>query len=148
MPYTIIRPSALYGERCVSRRVGQVFIENALNGLDIRVAGDGKDRLDFTYIKDLIQGLVKVIENENSFNQIFNITYGSGRTIAEMVDLLRTHFPNVTINMKPRDRLMPKRGTLSIDKARELIGYNPEYPLEKGFVEYIKWYKALFNNHG
>ena len=33
LPYTVIRPSALYGPRCVSRRVGQVFIENALNGL-------------------------------------------------------------------------------------------------------------------
>ena len=31
LPYTIIRPSALYGERCISRRVGQIFIENALN---------------------------------------------------------------------------------------------------------------------
>ena len=32
MPYTIIRPSALYGERCVSRRVGQIFIENSVQG--------------------------------------------------------------------------------------------------------------------
>ena len=35
-PYTIIRPSALYGERCVSRRVGQVFIENALTRIRLR----------------------------------------------------------------------------------------------------------------
>ena len=148
MPYTIIRPSALYGERCVSRRVGQIFIENALNGLDIEVAGDGTDRLDFTYIMDLIQGVVKVIGNKNSFNQIFNITYGSGRSIEEMLDILRAHIPDVKVNMTPRDRLMPKRGTLSIDKARDLIGYNPEYPLEEGFAHYIKWYKNLFNNNG
>jgi len=147
MPYTIIRPSALYGERCVSRRVGQIFIENALNGLDIEVTGDGTDRLDFTYVMDLIQGLVKVIGNKNSFNQIFNITYGSGRSIEEMLDILRAHIPDVKVNMTPRDRLMPKRGTLSIDKARDLIGYNPDYPLEKGFVHYIKWYKNLFNNN-
>mgnify|MGYP000845967368 CR=1 FL=1 len=35
IPYTIVRPSALYGERCVSRRVGQIFIENAIQNLDI-----------------------------------------------------------------------------------------------------------------
>ena len=35
LAYTIVRPSALYGPRCVRRRVGQVFIENALQGLDI-----------------------------------------------------------------------------------------------------------------
>ena len=38
LPYTIVRPSALYGERCVSRRVGQIFIENALSGKDIKIA--------------------------------------------------------------------------------------------------------------
>ncbi len=41
-----------------------------------------------------------------------------------------------------RDRLMPKRGTLSIEKARKLLGYESRYPLEKGFVEYIAWYKS------
>ncbi len=46
LPYTIIRPSALYGERCVSRRVGQIFIENAISGKEIRIVGDGSDRLE------------------------------------------------------------------------------------------------------
>ena len=50
LPYTIIRPSALYGERCVSRRVGQIFIENALNNKKIIIHGDGEEKLDFTYI--------------------------------------------------------------------------------------------------
>ena len=48
LPYTIIRPSALYGPRCVSRRVGQIFIESALEGTTLRVDGDGSERLDFT----------------------------------------------------------------------------------------------------
>ena len=55
--YTIVRPSALYGERCVSRRVGQIFIENALNKKEITVDGDGEEKLDFTYIKDLVDGV-------------------------------------------------------------------------------------------
>ena len=50
LPYTIIRPSALYGERCISRRVGQIFIENAISDKDITIDGDGSDLLDFTYI--------------------------------------------------------------------------------------------------
>ena len=48
LPYTIIRPSALYGERCISRRVGQIFIENAINDHEIKIGGDGEDKLDFT----------------------------------------------------------------------------------------------------
>jgi nucleoside-diphosphate-sugar epimerase len=56
LPFTIIRPSALYGERCVSQRVGQVFIENAIQGRDIVIKGDGTESLDFTYIGDLVDG--------------------------------------------------------------------------------------------
>ncbi len=147
LPYTIIRPSALYGERCVSRRVGQIFIENAAQGLEISINGDGSDRLDFTYIDDMVQGVVKSIANPASRNQVFNITYGEGRSIAQMAMILKEHFPSARINYLPKDKLMPDRGTLSVDKARELIGYQPEYPLEKGFVKYIKWYKDLFHGH-
>ena len=145
LPYTIIRPSALYGPRCVSRRVGQIFIEKAINGNEIRIEGDGSDKLDFTYINDLASGIINVLTNDKSKNQIFNLTFGQSRTINEMAAILLEHLPDIAIEYVARDRLMPKRGTLSIDKAREMIGYNPEYSLEKGFVEYIKWYKDLFN---
>jgi len=143
LPYTIVRPSALYGERCVSRRVGQIFIENAIQGLDISINGDGADRLDFTYIGDLVQGISKVIENDNSKNQTFNLTFGQSRSIAEMADILRDHFPGVKINFLPKDNLMPSRGTLSVLKAKEMIGYEPSFPLEVGFVKNIEWYKSL-----
>ena len=147
LKYTIVRPSALYGERCVSRRVGQVFVENALKGLEIKVSGDGSDRLDFTYISDLVQGVARIIENPNAINQIFNITYGSSRSIAEMADILRHHFPNIQLRTETRDRLMPNRGTLSVEKARRLLGYDPQYPLEKGFPRYIEWYKTMFEKN-
>ena len=55
--YTIIRPSALYGERCISRRVSQIFIENAIQGLPLEINGTGDEKLDFTYIEDLINGI-------------------------------------------------------------------------------------------
>ncbi|MCB9721111.1 MAG: NAD(P)-dependent oxidoreductase [Candidatus Omnitrophica bacterium] len=143
LPYTIIRPSALYGERCVSRRVGQIFIENAIAGKPITVQGDGDDRLDFTYIQDLIAGIRNVIESPNSINETFNLTYGECRSIAQLADIIKEHFPEITVNYVPKDKLTPDRGTLSVEKAKKLIGYNPQYPLERGFVEYINWYKSL-----
>ena len=144
LPYTVIRPSALYGPRCISRRVGQVFIENALRGLDITIHGDGSDRLDFTYIDDLVSGVVNVLENDRSKNEILNLTYGESRSVAQMADILTAHFPEVEIKYLPKDKLTPDRGTLCIDRARKLIGYDPQYPLERGFVEYINWYKAIW----
>lgn len=141
LPYTIVRPSALYGERCVSRRVGQVFIENALKGQDITVDGDGSGRLDFTYIEDLCHGVVQMLTHEAALNQTFNLTYGEGRSVAQMLEILKEHFPDVCVKFVERDRLTPERGTLKVDKARELIGYEPSWPLEKGFPKYIDWYK-------
>jgi nucleoside-diphosphate-sugar epimerase len=143
MPYTIIRPSALYGERCVSRRVGQAFIENAIRGLPLSINGDGTDELDFTYIGDLVQGVVRVISKPESRNQIFNLTYGSARSLNDVAAIVNKNFSNIVINYQPRDQLMPERGTLSIEKARKLLGYEPQSPLEVGFVSYIKWYKDL-----
>jgi nucleoside-diphosphate-sugar epimerase len=144
LPYTIVRPSALYGERCVSRRVGQAFIENALQGKPLTINGDGKDALDFTYIGDLVQGLVLCMKRPEARNQVFNLTYGSARTLNDMAAIVQREFPGIDVIYNPRDALMPERGTLSVKKARDLIGYEPAFPLEKGFANYIAWYKELF----
>ncbi len=144
LPYTIIRPSALYGERCVSRRVGQIFIENALTGKEITLNGDGSDRLDFTYIGDLVRGIQNVIENDNARNQIFNLTYGEGRSLADMANIMKEEFPNLEIKYQPKDKLTPDRGTLSVEKAKAMIGYDPQFPLDKGYVDYINWYRGFY----
>ena len=118
LKYSIIRPSALYGERCISRRVSQIFIENAINKMPIIIDGDGQEKLDFTYIEDLCDGVEKIISNENSINQIFNLTFGNARKIIELVEILKKYFDNIDIQFKKRDKLMPFRGTLSNLKAK------------------------------
>lgn len=143
IPFTIVRPSALYGERCVSRRVGQAFIENALRGLPLTVNGDGNDALDFTYIGDLVQGILLALEKPAARNQVFNLTYGGARSLNQMIEIMRANFPGLQVKYNPRDALMPERGTLSVEKAKRLLGYEPRFPLEKGFVRYIEWYKSL-----
>jgi nucleoside-diphosphate-sugar epimerase len=145
IPYTIIRPSALYGPRCVSRRVGQIFIESAMEGQKLRVDGDGSERLDFTYIDDLVSGVCLCIGHPAARNQIFNLTYGSARPISDLVSMVQQHFPGVGVERVTRDSLMPFRGTLSIAKARRLLGYQPEHPIDIGFPEYIQWYKDHFS---
>jgi nucleoside-diphosphate-sugar epimerase len=143
LPFTIIRPSALYGPRCISRRVSQVFIENALEHRPISIEGDGSDRLDFTYIDDLVQGLCLVLESPAALNETFNMTFGAARSIAEVAELVRERFPDLEIEHTERDRLMPERGTLSVAKARELLGYAPESPIEAGIPKYVDWYQQL-----
>src|SRR5258708_7615433 len=143
LSYTIVRPSALYGERCVSRRVRQAFIQNVLRGLPLTINGHGSDALDFTYIRDLVDGLILCITPPEARNQVFNVTYGGARSLNQMAAPLREHFPKIEVAPHPRAQLMPERGTLSVEKARRLLGYAPAYPLDRGFVGYLEWYKAI-----
>jgi nucleoside-diphosphate-sugar epimerase len=143
LPYTIVRPAALYGPRCVSRRVSQVFLENALEGKPLRVEGDGSESIPFTYIDDLVAGVCLTIERPEAKNQIFNITFGQARTVNELIDCLRQEFPNVKVERTARDDLRPYRGTMSIDKAREILGYRPTNPLEVGIPKCVAWYRSV-----
>ena len=147
LPYTIIRPSALYGERCISRRVGQIFIENALTSKEIVVNGDGSDKLDFTYISDLVEGVAHVIDNPNAKNNIFNMTFGSSRSVNDLLNILKLYFPNVKVNYKEREKLMPVRGTLSMEKAKKILNFEPKWKIEEGYKKYIEWYKILYDRH-
>lgn len=148
LPYTIIRPSALYGPRCVSRRVGQVFIESALRGMKLRVDGGGDEKLDFTYVDDLVQGICLAIEKPEARNQTFNLTYGSSRPVKELISITQKYFPSVEVESVARDKLMPFRGTLSVEKARKLLGYNPQNPVDVGFPKYIEWYLSFKEGGG
>jgi nucleoside-diphosphate-sugar epimerase len=146
LPYTIIRPSALYGERCVSRRVGQIFIENAIQGIDITINGDGEEKLDFTYIEDLITGIGLCCEKDKALNETFNLTYGKSRKINELTEILKKEFPKIKIFYKEREKFMPERGTLDISKAKKLIDYQPVNSIDTGYIKYISWYKEFWDN--
>lgn len=145
LPYTIVRPSALYGERCISRRVGQVFIENAIRGQNLMIKGDGQEGLDFTYVGDLVDGVRRCMERPEALNQVFNLTYGQARSLNHMASIAQAEFPGISVHHVERDALMPERGTLDISKARTLLGYTPANPLEIGYRKYIAWYRGLFD---
>jgi len=143
LDYTNIRPSALYGPGCVSRRVSQIFIENALVGDKLRVDGLGEEKIDFSWIDDVVDGVVRAIAHPGSRNQALNITTGAARALHELIEAVQTHFPEVEVEFVERDALRPFRGTLNIDRARELIGYDPQTTLEDGLDRYVAWYREL-----
>ncbi len=140
IPYTIIRPSALYGVRCISRRVSQVFIENALLGKPLYLEGGGGGRLDFTNIDDLVQGMVRSLALESGLAMTFNLTYGNARTIADLAAILKEYVPGVVIEERPPAPEKPRRGTLLVDRAREHLGFTPTVPLDEGYRRYCAWY--------
>ena len=144
---TIIRPSALYGERCVSSRVSQQFLEDALEGKPLKLEGKGEGRLDFTYIEDLTTGILLAIEaHVPETSETFNLTYGNARTIRDLAIEVQKVVPEVKMVETKTDRDKPVRGTLSNAKARQLLGFQPQFSLEQGYPRYADWFTTKWDN--
>ena len=144
IPFTIIRPSAVYGPTDMNRRVVQIFIEKAINGEELNVQG-ADEKLDFTNVRDAANGFVKAAVSKNGIDETFNITNGNSRTLLELAECVLAHFPNTEVKVSERDSFRPQRGTLSTQKAREQLDYTPTYTLEKGVDEYVQFLKNLKN---
>ena len=134
IPVTVIRPSAVYGPTDMNRRVGQIFLEKAMAGETLSVQG-ADEALDFSYVKDVARGFILAATEDAGVGQIFNITHGKAHTLMDLVHCLEKHFPDLDYVVTDRDDFRPKRGTLSIEKARSLLGFEPEYSLQRGIDE-------------
>ena len=143
LPYTIIRPSALYGPRCINNRVTQVFIEKALKKEPLTIQGDGSQKLDFTFIDDFVSGMIITQYHTDAINGTFNLTTGHAEPIGKLVTVLKNYFKDLEVIYEPWDKIVPIRGTLSIDRLKQL-GFEPQYKIENGYPKYIEWY--LGNN--
>jgi nucleoside-diphosphate-sugar epimerase len=137
--YTIIRPSAVYGPTDVNRRVSQIFMERARDGRELALHGGGATKLDFTYVKDTAHGFCLAALAEDARNEVFNITRGEARSLLAFAEILKATFPNLAMRIEAHESHRPKRGTLDISKARELLGFHPRYSLEDGLAETLDY---------
>jgi len=145
--HTIIRPQALYGPRCVSRRVTQIFIENALDKKPLRIDGDGSAAHDFTHIDDLVDGVSAVLGNlPASMNETFCITAGQARTLRELAEIVQKRI-SCEVIYGPPDPEKPSRGTMLCTKAERLLGWKPKINLEDGMNRTIDFYEQFLNGN-
>lgn len=146
--YTIVRPSALYGIRCVSGRVTQKFIENALLGKPLLLEGGGDGRLDFTNVDDLVEGIVRAQALPGGRSRTFNITYGSARTIADLAAIVKQVVPSAKLEVRPPAPEKPKRGTLEMGRAHQFLGFVPSRDLGTSYRAYCEWYAQQWGRAG
>lgn len=137
----IVRLSNVYGRYDVSERVIPLFLYYALRNRDMTVFGKEK-RLDFTYIDDCIDGLVRVIERfDKVAGKTFNLATGRGE---RLTDLARWIIG--LLDSESRIHISDKRvGEISsfvgnITAARRLLEYRPTTTLKRGLVSSIDWY--------
>jgi len=145
VPYTIIRPSAVYGARDVNNRLVGKFITQAMLGEKL-IARGYDEILDFTHVDDLAKGIVQATFSSKAENQTYNLTRSDQkcRTIGEAGENIIAIVGNGTLVSEPRDTAFPKRGNLSIDKACNDFDYNPQINIEEGFQRYYEWLHSFF----
>lgn len=135
----IVRPSSVYGPYDINDRVVSKFMSAAINGEKLVVHGS-KERLDFTYIDDVVDGLSRITTSESMSNrQIYNISYGVGRTIKEAAELIVKIVGKGSIKLSHKDLRYPSRSSFSIIGAMQDFGYQPKTDMETGFTKYYEW---------
>lgn len=140
--YSTIRLFNIVGPRAVSYAVIPKFILLALDNEPIPIAGDGAQRRDYVFVKDAAKGIVLMAERYDLAAEAINI--GSGKSL-EIIEIAKriielTGSKSEIVLQPPRPGEVPILEA-DISKAREMIGWKPEYSFEDGLLETIKWGK-------
>ena len=120
------------------------FIKLLLHGERPTINGDGLQSRDFTYIENVIEANLKAcLAPHEAAGEAFNIAYG-GREY--LIDIYRGLTEALGVDIEPHfgpDRAGDiKHSNADISKAREMLGYDPEWSFERGIMAAIKWYKG------
>ncbi len=119
------------------------FIKQLLNNEQPIIYGDGKQSRDFTYIDNVIEANLKSCKASHKVaGKVFNIAYGSREYLIDVYNLLcKVLKIYIEPIFGPKREGDIKHSIADISKAKELLGYNPNWSFEKGIKESIEWYK-------
>lgn len=136
--YNIVRPSGVYGPGDMPDRVVAKFFERAMENKAITLH-DGNNKVDFTYVDDAVDGIIKASFSEVA-NTSFNITTGNATTLRDLAEtIIEITNSDSDIEDIGMQSLYPQRGTLDINRARDLLGYDPKQNLKQGLQNYYEW---------
>lgn len=141
LSHTIIRPSAVYGELDVEDRVISKFMMSALRGSVLEVRGQD-ERLDFTYVQDVVDGIVAASLTIATDNRTYNITRSKSVSLLEAAQTIVDIAGTGTVSVVDRDQSFPSRGSLNIDAAKRDFNFNPCTDISEGFRRYYNWLKS------
>ena len=139
--HVILRPSAVYGPLDVEDRVVSKFMLTAMRGGVLKVNGSS-ETLDFTYVDDAADGVVAAALVPAAANQTFNITKSHSVSLLQAAEMILKIVANGSIELRDKDADFPSRGALNIDRARAVLGYDPQIDVEEGFDNYHAWFKS------
>lgn len=137
-----LRFFTVYGPRQRPDLAIRKFTTAIATGRPIEIYGDGTTRRDYTYIDDILQGILAALDRPLGY-QVINL--GESRTVElrELVHLIEKEL-DIPAKRKPMP-LQPGDVPITyadITKARRLLDYNPQVPIEEGIARFVRWYKS------
>jgi len=142
----IIRIFNTYGPRMQKDdgRVISNFINQALEGKDITVYGDGKQSRSFCFVSDMVEGIQKAMFTDGTRGEVFNLGNPDEYSMFEMAQKIKEETVSSSkIVFKPLPPDDPKRRKPDITKAKKVLGWEPKIGLEEGLEKTIEYYKTL-----
>lgn len=128
------------------------FVDLLLKYQSPVINGDGSYSRDFTYIDNVVQmnHLAATTEHQNAIGQVFNTAVGDRTTLLQLTELLRSYLGeydpkinDVVIEFGPNRKGDIPHSLASIEKAKNLLNYEPTHNLEQGLKEAVKWYWGM-----
>jgi len=137
-----LRIPSPYGPYSNYKSVINIFIERALNNLDINVYGYGKREQNFIYIKDVIQAIEICLNKISKISGIYSIVSEENTSMLELAHIIK-RICNSTSKIvvgEVVDLQEKFRPSYDYSRAMKELGYKPNYNIYKGLTEYIEWY--------
>ncbi len=146
LPVVALRFFNVYGERQALSNpytgVLAIFAARYLNGRPPVIFEDGRQRRDFVHVRDLARGCVLALEKPEARDAVFNLGSGEARTILEIAQRLAAVLGRSHLEPEVRGRYRAgdiRNCFADISRARAVLGYRPEIPLQTGLAELGAW---------
>ncbi len=139
LPVTCLRFFTVYGPRQRPEMAIHKFARLILAGKPVPFFGDGSTRRDYTYIADIIDGVVRSIDRAKGFN-VYNLGESRTITLSELISALeRVLGKKAILDRQPEQPGDVKTTFADVSHARRDLGYNPSFPLEEGLKHFAAW---------
>lgn len=144
LPYSTVRPFNVYGPGQTGEGAIHHFVKRAIADEDIVVHGDGSQIRAWCYVDDMVDGALLALEHEGAVGEAFNI--GNARSTVTVYDLAMTikrlAGSSSKISYKPLGYIDIEVRIPDINKAQQVLGYEPKVDLEEGILRTIEWYRS------
>ena len=143
-----LRFFTVYGPRQRPDLAIHKFSKLIYEGKPIPVYGDGSFQRDFTYIDDILDGLIKAVDYDKSKFEIFNLGESQTYSVRQLISLLEDKL-NKKAQVHYQDKVLGDVPITyaDISKARDVLGYNPSTKLEDGLDKFISWFLEQNNSN-